>query len=167
MVMELVELISTQDTIFLSLAFHMVAMTSMMTNVTLLLATLRITVTPTKSETVVLSTWLIWIKDRTMFEERSEATSVISLVLVSLVSVLMLASTCGQAIWKLFSEICQTSNGVEDQSLLRKLSIKVVNQSLLVNILALVVLLNSNIVSMLETMFTQCSTWKHWVQTGE
>merc|ERR1719259_714867 len=139
----------------------------MMTNVILLLATLRITVTPTKSETVVLSTWLIWIKDRTMFEERSEATSVISLVLVSLVSVLMLASTCGQAIWKLFSEICQTSSGVEDLSLLRKLLIKVVNQSLLVNILVLVVLLNSNIVSMLETMFTQCSTWKPWVQTGE
>merc|ERR1711917_147214 len=71
----------------------------MMTNVTLLLVTLRTTVMPTKSETVVLSTWLIWIKDQTMSVERSEAISVISSVLVSLVSVLMLASTCGQAIW--------------------------------------------------------------------
>merc|ERR1719197_65325 len=118
----------------------------MMINVTLPLVTLRTTVMPTKSETVVLSTWLIWIKDQTMSVERSGAISVIWSVLVSLVSVLMLASTCGQAIWKLFSEICQTSNGVEDLSLLRKLSIKVVNLSLPVNIQALAVLLNSNIV---------------------
>merc|ERR1719348_162176 len=139
----------------------------MMTSVTLPLAILRTMVTPTKSETVVLSTWSTWIRDQTMSGERSVATLVISSVLVSLVSVLMLASTCGQAIWKLFSEICQTSNGVEDLSSLRKLLIKVVNLSLLVNIQALVVLLNSNTVSMLETMSTQCNTWKHWVQTGE
>merc|ERR1719284_745544 len=66
-----------------------------MTNVTLHLAISKIMVTQIKSETVVLSTLLTWIRANNTFEAKLASTWVTLSMLVVLDSVSMLANTCG------------------------------------------------------------------------